>query len=66
MKETTHKYAYSHQKGNTYTIKGLCGYFETYDFDDHKKIDTPFIGYNDFTCEDCKAEYALKLLADLP
>jgi len=68
MHKITHMRTVSNQKGNTFTINALCGYFETYEFDKTHggKFDTPFISTSDFTCEDCKAEYALGLLADLP
>lgn len=66
MHKITHMRTISSQTGNVFTINSLCGYFETYDFEHGEKFDTPFISTKDFTCEDCKAEYALKLLADLP
>ena len=62
----THCLKFYNQNSNTITVNAICGYFETYDFDTSSKYDTPFISTSDFTCEDCKAEYALGLLADLP
>lgn len=66
MHKITHMHTVSAQKGRTFTINALCGYFEVYELVTGQRWDTPFIGTNDFTCEDCKAEYALQLLADLP
>jgi hypothetical protein len=64
--EVTHKRSGCSEKGRIYTIKALCGYFESYDMGYNKKFQTPFISTPDYTCEDCKAAYAMEVLGNLP
>jgi hypothetical protein len=56
----------SQRAGNTYTIKAICGFWVTYEFGHNKKFQTPFITTPDYTCEECKAAYALEVLGNVP
>ena len=64
MNEITHKLDSQNHSKSTYTIRALCGYFEVYDLEIHKKHQTPFIREG-FNCEECLREEGLALLERL-
>ena len=61
MAEITHKLDSQTHSKHIFTIRGLCGYYEVYDLEIHKKHQTPFIREG-FNCEECLREEGLALL----